>query len=149
MTFEDLLAGEHHQVILLIIEKSPKSNFIVRKAAMLTVNQEYLPIRDEFEKALVESMKPSRMFIKQLAYDAGSDAVIPSFLLLDVGEEPLPMYIFGHRGNKKQIMTVYSAVKSMEENEEPCWYWDTRWDTHKWPELPPPRKPAGVSHVKH
>jgi hypothetical protein len=77
-----------------------------------------------------------RLFSRQLRYDDDAEAVFPDFLLLDVGFNPLPLYVFGITEGDKRDAMVRQCIRHYQQTHEPHWFWDLQWNTHQPPSLP-------------
>jgi hypothetical protein len=87
---------EHKPRLLMIALVYAKREFVyqIDALSMMMVTDQWIPLDDLHELPLLEALvQEGRSFIKPLRYDSRSAAGIPSALLLDCVEAPMPMYV--------------------------------------------------------
>lgn len=125
---EDSISDDHHLVTIMTVERTKKGNYAVVNIAVMETTLDYLPYSNDQDRRLVaELIASSRLFSRQLRYDADTDDVFPDFLLLDVGYEPLPMFVFGFGDSNKRDAAVRERIRHHQEASEECWWWDWKW----------------------
>jgi Protein of unknown function (DUF1173) len=97
------------QVVLCLVERSPRGYpMIVDLAAMLTTSS-YLPADSSFEAEMADALETAgRAFVKPLHYDGGS--VFPDFVLIDDDPETY-VEVWGVRGRE-----LYEARKRAKQS---------------------------------
>ena len=65
----------------------------------MMTNYRLIPVESSFELRVASKLiKEGRRFTKHLRYDAANDVVFPDFILSDVGDEGIPMEVYGVTG---------------------------------------------------
>ncbi|WP_157269120.1 DUF1173 family protein [Azohydromonas aeria] len=127
---------EHKPRILMIALVYARQAFVyqVDALSMMMVTDQWVPLDDLHELALLEALVvQGRSFIKPLRYDSRSSAGIPSALLLDCAEAPMPMYVLSAFADTKARALQERAVR---DRGDAAWIWRTQ---EAMPELPPAR----------
>ncbi|MCL1961369.1 MAG: DUF1173 domain-containing protein [Desulfovibrionaceae bacterium] len=90
------------------------------------------PADGAHEIELVDTLiEQQRRFIKPLRYDARSTAGFPNVLLVDVGDESLPLHVVSAFAPEKERE---AKVQVVNRQERPVWTW--------WTDQPMPPFPA-------
>jgi hypothetical protein len=83
-----------HMVMIATFDINDAGVPTFEELSLMPTSGEWIPFDNRFELILVESMVgTSRRFLKTLRYNAPSDAMAASAVLLDTGGEPCPLYI--------------------------------------------------------
>jgi len=134
-----LLGDDHHLVMIMTVDRTATGNYAAAKAACMKTNKDYIPFDNPHQQQMLDDLQQTRLFSRQLPFDAEKDDVFPDFLLLDAGRHPVPMYVFGYGQRPKHDAAVREHIKHFESVNEPCWYWDLQWDPKKHPAYPSPQ----------
>jgi len=87
----------------------------IQQISLMPVNAQWLPVDDAFEHQLLYRLvREQRVFAKCLRYNLPASAPVPTAVLLDVGVEPLGLWIAGEMGEP------YSEAVAPRA---PCWQW--------------------------
>ena len=126
---------EHRPRILMIALVYAKREFVyqVDALSMMMVTDQWLPLDDLHELPLLEALvQEGRSFIKPLRYDSRSPAGIPSALLLDCAEAPMPMY----------VLSAYAEPKARAQHERliadrggSAWIWRSEEEQPPFPSI--------------
>lgn len=109
---------------------------IVELSLMLTTSQ-WLPVRDGLEKQLVQRLVgEGRSFVKGLSYNFGRRTAVASAVLLDSGDEALPLWI---------AIAGDQADPQTPEHGPALWAWDP--SRGEMPALPPNARPGTAVDV--
>lgn len=134
----DADVGALPRIMMLTVERTAKGSLVVHSAVSMQTTPEFIPFRTRQEESVIHDLvRDGRLFSKQLQYDAADDECFPDFLLLDAGDEPLPMYTFGDDAQPRRSMFAREAVKKMVDDKVPVWFWDQKWDAETRPAFPP------------
>ncbi|RME32354.1 MAG: DUF1173 family protein [Gammaproteobacteria bacterium] len=110
---------------MFLIEHFKGATLHSRAAAVMQTTAHYIPVFRPAEASLAYGLVDSRRrFIKMLAIDGRPSENGPAFLLTDVAEKPVPLYI------SNRELPAETAVDE--------WYWHTDRDD-MWPPLPVPQ----------
>jgi len=123
-----------NEAVALAVQRSEKGYLTVKQMASQHVTTNFIPFHDPAENEIAGYLK-TRMYQKQLAYDASSSHPYPNYLLLDAGHDQLPLYVLGLPGSSKRDAVIREQIEKHEENEEPFWFWDLSIEEN-FPELP-------------
>ncbi|KPJ94776.1 MAG: hypothetical protein AMJ53_04590 [Gammaproteobacteria bacterium SG8_11] len=131
-----LLGDTHHLVMIMTVDRTTNGNLSIVKAAAMKTTHAYIPFENPYQVTLINALMPSRLFSRQLRYDADGETIVPDFLLLDAGKQAVPMYVFGFRKQARQDAAIRAHIKHCEDTNEPCWFWDVLWDKTTYPDYP-------------
>jgi hypothetical protein len=89
---------------------------------LMLASAQWLPVEAADELPLVDALVAQRRrFLKPLRYDAPSAAAFPNVLLLDCGNQPVPLHLTGdHLSAQDQAQ----RRKAIQASREPAWVWD-------------------------
>lgn len=120
------LGGEENDLLvwgLFLIDRYQQGVMKASAAALLQTTEQYIPVYRPAEVALAYALiENQRRFIKMLSLDGRPSEGQPAFLLTDVGETPMPLYI-----------TDDPTPPDTRAADE--WYWHVSKEP-SWPPLP-------------
>lgn len=93
--------------------------------ALMSVTAEFIPVESSYERVVAEKLVgQGRAFLKPLRYSAGSDQVLPDFILTDTPKE-VPLEVFGRDDVKYlQRKGEKSAYYNEQYGKAGWWSWD-------------------------
>ena len=107
--------------VMFNAEKNTQGNIRVIDLAGVRLSQQYIPYHDSTDlvalKALIDE---KRRFVKVLSCEKHQTYIYPNYLLLDVGNEPRPLYLFG-----KGIVHRDGIMRSRVDHAND-WLWDVK-----------------------
>ena len=91
----------------------------------LSVTAEFVPVDSSFERIVAELLvKQGRSFTKQLRYDAGTEQVLPDFILTDTAKE-VPLEVFGRDdADYLKRQEEKAAYYNAQYGRAGWWSWD-------------------------
>ncbi|MFT7871297.1 MULTISPECIES: DUF1173 family protein [Amycolatopsis] len=121
---EQATQGGHRQVVLSLVERSPRGYpTVVDLAAMLTTSS-YLPADSSYEAQMADALTAAgRAFHKPLRYD-GTE-VFPDFVLVDVDPETY-IEVWGVRGRESYEARKRAKQSFYRESGRTLLEWDVR-----------------------
>ena len=100
-------------------------HFLVRDACFMRTTAHWIPSDSQYESWVAEALvQEDRRFLKPMRYDAFDEEVFPDFMLLDAGEKPVPMEIYGMTGNRKYERRKREKIAIYEGRGEAFWQWE-------------------------
>jgi hypothetical protein len=121
----------------------------VQEAALMPVTQHWIPVDSHYEAWVADALVDTdRHVVKPLRYDAREEEVFPDFLLLDAGDSPLPMEIYGFTGNPAYEQRMQEKIAAYQQSGEPFWHWDIATagsEPGAWPSFPLKRFHPGIA----
>lgn len=97
--------------------------------ALMGVTPEWIPVDSSYERVIAEKLvKEGRGFNKPLRYEAGEDAVLPDFILLDTPTEA-PLEVFG-RADEAYVARMEEKIAYYREHfgVDGWWSWNAAAD---------------------
>jgi hypothetical protein len=127
---------------MLILSSARKvGHFNVVGGSLMRVTPQFIPIHSRYEALVAGALvEENRAFIKPLRYDARESEVFPDFLLLDAGDRPLPMEIYGFTGSETYERRKLEKIAAYRSGGQPFWQWDiaaSGGNPGAWPAFPP------------
>lgn len=134
----ELLGEDRHLVVAMLIEREEASGVnVITKIDGMWVDKRLLPFEHDMELRLLDHLvEDKRHFQRALRYDAGRDEVYPDVLLLDAGEAPLPMFVYGHRAEGRRDEETRVRVQTYQDDDVEHWFWDIAFSPQDIPALP-------------
>lgn len=126
---------EHKPRILMIALVYAKREFVyqVDTLSMMMVTDQWIPLDDLHELPLLESLvQEGRSFIKPLRYDSRAPASIPTALMLDCVEAPMPMYVLSPYAEPKARV---QQEKLIADRGSSAWVWRSEEERPPFPSL--------------
>jgi hypothetical protein len=100
---------------------------------MMMVTDQWIPLDDLHELPLLESLvQEGRSFIKPLRYDSRTPAGIPTALMLDCVEAPMPMYVLSAHAEPKARAQHEKLIADRGGN---AWIWRLEEDRPPFPNI--------------
>lgn len=94
------------------------SKLVVVDAALMMTSFWFIPVESSYELRVANKLvKDRRKFTKPMRFDAATDVVFPDFILSDVGNEGIPMEVYGMTGRiaydtrKREKQDIYRRSK--------------------------------------
>lgn len=110
--------------------------------ALMSITAEFVPVESSFERMVAELLvKQGRSFTKPLRYDAGTEQVLPDFILTDTATE-VPLEVFGRNDADYLKRKEEKAAYYTEQYGRAGWWsWDAlaRSSPSDVPPFPPAR----------
>lgn len=93
--------------------------------ALMSVTAEFIPVESSHERVVADKLvEQGRAFLKPMRYDAGTDQVLPDFILTDTPRE-VPLEVFGRDDaeylRRKEEKRVYY---DQQYGKDGWWSWD-------------------------
>lgn len=108
------------------IKQGPKGiSASVIDLALMSITADFIPVDSSYERIVAEKLvTQGRAFLKQLRFTAGSDQVLPDFILTDTPRE-VPLEVFGRNDaqyllRKQEKCAYYNA----QYGQAGWWNWD-------------------------
>lgn len=109
----------------------------------MPVTQHWIPVHSHYASWVADALvEGNRHFVKPLPHDAHDEDVFPEFLLLDAGEQPLPMEISGFSSSAAYEQRKQEKIAAYRNRSDPYWHWDIvtmGTEQGAWPPFPPRR----------
>lgn len=122
-------------IAIVTFSRNEKGFLSADEIGLMRVTTDWIPIDSSYEGELARRLvAEERQFEKPLQYDPLLDETFPDFLLLDAGQIPLPMEVFGFSGEEYEIRKAEKMLH-YDSSEKPWWYWEPT--EYPCPVLPP------------
>jgi hypothetical protein len=131
-------------VIAALIHARREHLYQVESLSLMLATDQWIPLEGLHELALIETLqRQQRSFIKPLRFDAKAAAGFPIVLLLDAGNQPVPLHVIGAFMSAKDLALKQKVLRDLGEG---AWVWHT---DRKMPALPVKVTAAaqGATHV--
>lgn len=119
------------RVIAIAITDTPKDGWTtVLRLALMAVSERWIPFASSYESSVEQLLADQqRSFWKPLRFDASEEEVFPDFWLLDVGEDEIPLEVFG-RADKAYSARKFAKKALYDGQYGPSgwWFWDASAD---------------------
>lgn len=113
------------QIVLCVIERSPRGYPVVVDLAAMLATGSYVPVDSHYEAQMAEGLAAARRtFVKPLHYD-GADAVFPDFVLVDEVPETY-VEVWGVRGRERYEARKREKQAFYRESGRTLLEWDVR-----------------------
>jgi hypothetical protein len=107
------------QVALDVFEPYPSVCLCLN---LMLTSEHWIPVEGSHELPLIQTLVAQRRrFIKPLRYDAGAVAGFANAILLDVGQEPLPLHVVSPFFTDAERKTKEAAISGSAK----AWVWYT------------------------
>jgi Protein of unknown function (DUF1173) len=117
------LARKPRVVMAALIYAKREHVYQVDRLAMTLTTDQWIPLEGLHELPLIEALqREQRVFMKPLMYNARPAAAFPNVLLLDCGNEPLPLHIESPFADPREVAARKKAVASSGAS---TWVWTT------------------------
>lgn len=127
-------------VLCALIFARREHTYAVEAASFMLVHPQWIPVEGLHELALLDALiTQQRRFVKPLRYDAQTAAEFPNALLLDAGDEPVPMHVASEFVDPKEKAAKARVLKGIAPA---AWVWHTSGPMPALPPLAAPARPA-------
>jgi len=120
----DADGGQRVRLMLAaLIRERREFTYEIDVASLMLTSEHWIPIEGVYELPLVDALvHQQRRFIKPLRYDARHAAGFANALLLDAGEQTVPLHIVSSYLDSKEQAAKAAALKGAEGT---AWVWHT------------------------
>ena len=115
----------HLLAIMIVGRGRAPGHFNVVGGSLMQVTPQLIPVHSQYQALVANALvEAERTFLKPLHVDAREADSLPDFLLLDAGERPLPMEIYGFTGNPAHEQRKQEKLAGYRASRQPFWHWD-------------------------
>lgn len=98
-------------VLCAVVSARRDHTYEIEAAGVIMTTIDWIPVEGAHEILLLEYLiRTERRFIKPMRFDAGSDRVFASALLIDAGTTPIPIFSMGPFMPEKHLKQVRSKI---------------------------------------
>lgn len=128
---------ESRVMTMMVVMTDDTGALSIRDIGFLEVDNHYLPLTNIKDGFIINALiEEDRAFIKTMDYSTHIIDVHPSFLLLDVGNKPYPMGVFGVMASEAVLIAREKAEARWRDEFDGVWIWDQSTNEGLPPALP-------------